>query len=524
MATLWTECRQSVQHGSGLDALLAAARLECSCADAGGATAGLRQLTLATAQFYLGQRPRPDAETLNAAASLPAPPSPGRLAALEGIRFYALEPAGYAVAARRWLRDQTPGAVWVLGLRSMGSVLAPVVAAALSASGCPTRVSTLRPSGAPQDRKLELGARLRASLARWQGAFVIVDEGPGLSGSSFGGSVRGLRALGIGLQRIALLAQWAPDARQSAELSNPYAAQHWHQWRVYAAAPLPAPAGAVREISAGQWRQALGRHTGVAVWGQHERRKFLCEGGRTLAKFAGLGGYGEATLARARALDRAGWGPRLAEGGCGHGWIHYCRERTRPLRLPAPGWCEFAGRYMAWVAAEWRLGGPQPPSSALREMLSQNLERLVGREAPPEAPAGSWISLDGRMLAWEWGLTRRGYVKFDGTDHGDDPFFPGPADIAWDLAGLEIELGPCAGQAVRAAYARASGETAAALAPRLAWHRLAYAAFRTGFCLLAATRTAPPEQARFVRLASRYGRYLGGSPRVMTAAPLGGVS
>jgi thiamine kinase-like enzyme len=30
-------------------------------------------------------------------------------------------------------------------------------------------------------------------------------------------------------------------------------------------------------------------------------------------------------------------------------------------------------------------------------------------------------------------------IKVDGSGHGDDHFFPGPADIAWDLAGAIVE-------------------------------------------------------------------------------------
>ena len=39
-----------------------------------------------------------------------------------------------------------------------------------------------------------------------------------------------------------------------------------------------------------------------------------------------------------------------------------------------------------------------------------------------------WLELpDGRLL------------KLDGSAHGDDHFFPGPCDIAWDLAGTIVE-------------------------------------------------------------------------------------
>ncbi|HVA62229.1 MAG TPA: hypothetical protein VNF74_00785, partial [Terriglobales bacterium] len=115
-------------------------------------------------------------------------------------------------------------------------------------------------------------------------------------------------------------------------------------------------------------------------------------------------------------------------------------------------------------------------------------------------------ALDGKMQAVEWGLGERGWVKFDGTDHGDDPFFPGPADIAWDLAAIAVEFGAARGRAVAEAYGRRSGETEAALGPRMRWHGLAYSLFRAAYCGLAATRVEAPDAARLAAAGEWYRR------------------
>ena len=61
----------------------------------------------------------------------------------------------------------------------------------------------------------------------------------------------------------------------------------------------------------------------------------------------------------------------------------------------------------------------------------------------PEAPA---CAMDNRMFPHEWLATRRSYIKTDGTDHHDDHFYPGPQDIAWDLAASKwSSAGPGAG-------------------------------------------------------------------------------
>ena len=121
----------------------------------------------------------------------------------EGYAFYALHPALYAAAARRL----PPGEWQVIGVRSIGTSLAAVVAATLDA---PPPV-TVRPTGDPFDRRLALAPELEAEWASHTGRFVIVDEGPGLSGSSFGAVADALERLGVARERIAFLPGHAGD-------------------------------------------------------------------------------------------------------------------------------------------------------------------------------------------------------------------------------------------------------------------------------------------------------------------------
>jgi hypothetical protein len=115
----------------------------------------------------------------------------------EGYAFYALHPALYAAAAAR-----LPPADWrVIGIRSIGTGLAAVAASALRA---PPPV-TVRPGGHPFSRELRLAPELKAEWAAHDGSFAVVDEGPGLSGSSFGAVADALERLGVPRERIAFL-------------------------------------------------------------------------------------------------------------------------------------------------------------------------------------------------------------------------------------------------------------------------------------------------------------------------------
>jgi hypothetical protein len=116
---------------------------------------------------------------------------PLRLRQAEGFAHYALYPESYlAAAAASGLGPRTR----VIGLRSIGTGLAALVAAALR-SGPP---ATLRPVGDPFRREIAMDPLLAADLQSDTGAdFAIVDEGPGLSGSSFGAVVDWLEANGV---------------------------------------------------------------------------------------------------------------------------------------------------------------------------------------------------------------------------------------------------------------------------------------------------------------------------------------
>ncbi|MGH9520149.1 MAG: hypothetical protein ACRD2D_10885, partial [Terriglobales bacterium] len=97
-----------------------------------GRQAALAARTVMAAQQYLGTARGPEP---------PLPPLPETQQILsvgesEGLRHYGLWPAGWSQAARQWyVRTQEP--VWVLGLRTMGSLLGAMALAGLgSMAGC----------------------------------------------------------------------------------------------------------------------------------------------------------------------------------------------------------------------------------------------------------------------------------------------------------------------------------------------------------------------------------------------------
>ena len=81
----------------------------------------------------------------------------------EGFSLYALYPEQYLVAAGQWLAEhqhqRAQGAV-VVGIRSIGTTLAALVSIVLRAAGWGVYSLTVRPTGHPYDRQVDLGVVL----------------------------------------------------------------------------------------------------------------------------------------------------------------------------------------------------------------------------------------------------------------------------------------------------------------------------------------------------------------------------
>jgi hypothetical protein len=452
---------------------------------------------------------------------LPAVPAPDGLPptvemrTVEGYAFYAVYPEAYAEAARR-LRLSGPPCV--IGIRSIGTSLAAVAAAAL---GAPQPV-TVRPVGHPFARRLALAPELAAEILRPGAHYVVVDEGPGLSGSSFGAVADWLEGEGVPRDRIAFLpshggapggeasaahrARWAEIQRIPGDF-GPRLGALAAAWLEEAIGALDGP---LEEISGGGWRRHV--YADPADWPaadpQGERRKFLARsGGETwLVKFAGLGQAGAAKLARARALHAAGLAPELlasVNGFLVERW-HGDAPRGRPP-------LDAVVRYLAARASLFPARPEQGASlGQLLEMSRRNIGLALGDAAaraldrwepllPGLAERVSSVETDNRLDLHKWVEAAPGrWLKTDALDHHAAHDLVGCQDIAWDVAGAVVELDLGEDEAARLRGAADPGLTA--------FYRIAYPAFRLGEATLAARRMGhdPDEKARLEAKAAGY--------------------
>jgi hypothetical protein len=141
---------------------------------------------------------------------------------------------------------------------------------------------------------------------------------------------------------------------------------------------------------------------------------------------------------------------------------------------------------------------------ALQGMADHNAQQL-GLNLPGRLRLQRPVIVDGRMQPHEWLLTADGrMLKTDCGSHGDDHFFPGPTDIAWDLAGAIVEwrMNDAQARCFLESYRRGSGDDAGG---RIEAFVAAYTIFRRAYCLMAANALQQhQEHTRLKRAAADY--------------------
>lgn len=443
----------------------------------------------------------------------------------EGYAYYAVYPEAYAEAA-----TEIGGPAGVIGLRSIGVSLAAMAATRLG-DASPV---TLRPVGHPFERELRLSPRLQARLLAKADVFVVADEGPGLSGSSFAAVGRWLGERGVACER-----QWMMPSHKGAPgaVADPERQARWRRARkavrdlddlaLRPRRPEHALArwvedltgratGPLQDVSAGAWRglQTPDRAQWPPADAAQERRKFLLSSdqGHFLLKFIGLGRRGRKTFEQARALGGAGFSP--VPLGLRHGFI--VEPWIEGLQPSGPPPLSEMARYLAFRARSFPASAHEGASPAeLREMVAVNVGEGLHSEAGRRLAARIALDLpirrirtDGRMHPWEWLCAPDGrLLKTDAVDHADAHDLIGCQDLAWDVAGAEVEWRLDQGQTE--ALLRGLGEAGASVRREtFAAMRIAYPAFQLGLWTFAHQRAGADEQARIAPLLAGYRRRL----------------
>jgi hypothetical protein len=415
----------------------------------------------------------------------------------EGYLFYALYPEAYllrmrqALAARRVHGGAESRPYVIIGLRSIGTSLGAVAAAACREMGVPVRRFSVRPRGECFEREVRATPALIATLRDLgdHGArFVLVDEGPGLSGSSLAGAARFLcEEVAVSPERIAFLCAnaWPGSAAPAWALRLWQAVSRWIVDADCAARRAALACGAwlgpatgqpvstpvLADLSGGAWRRRVGLPSHVATsHPRFERCKYLfCDdpGRYVWAKFIGLGRHGRLKAAWAAHLAARGFVPHVV--GYAHGFLLSQEVAAPPLWADSPGFTR-GGRaapgdlariasYYAYMATTSRPGASSEATSQDDAMAPETFGRLCAMVAHNTR---AWFgpTLDGEIAAlarWQDAVLRTGraggdgkpqphewlsttpLLKADAADHHLDHGPVWPIDPCYDLAGTISE-------------------------------------------------------------------------------------
>jgi hypothetical protein len=481
-------------------ALLRAGELECAVADANQPTAGAHsQATDRLAKALLEPESPIDRSMLAKDLAETATPDHVLVSPPEGFAYYALHPLAFAEALAKI--PSLAASALVVGIRSIGTTLSAITAVSARKLGLHAQRFTVRPGGHPYNRQTQFSPG-QLDLIRRSAAcgadFMVVDEGPGLSGSSFLSVAEALERAGAARERITLICGHQPDFDSLRADDGPWRARRF-RW-VAATSPPRRPANADLFMGGGEWRKLLfpGEDKWPACWTSLERLKYLSAAPRAnqkLFKFRGFGHYGQEAFEREEQLAAAGFGPRPTEESDGFASYDWLRGGPMSVQDISTSALQRLAKYCAFRAQAFAADVTE--LSALEQMTNHNLCQLgidLGTRLPVERPA----ICDGRMQPHEWLLAVDGQMlKTDSGSHGDDHFFPGPADIAWDLAGAVVEwqMDETQTEFLLEAYRRASGDDARG---RIANFTTAYAVFRSAYSRMAANALpGGDEEARF---------------------------
>lgn len=486
----WGMAGQRNAEDLALLALIAAGELECALLDAApeensasDSAALAAQITDALALALLTGKRHSLSSILQMVERISAPSS-YQVAVQEGFAYYALHPRKLATLLESLpLRPRTA----VLGIRSIGVTLSAVAKAALHLRGMECERITVRPAGHPYDRKLEITAALREWVTCSRGAeFLIVDEGPGISGSSFLAVAEALLECGVQSRQIHLLGtrEIDPSTLRAENAAARWSCFDFHQVQ---SAPLP-PSGAGESLSGGTWRRRFHceQDNTPASWAPLEPAKFLADDERSISKFEGFGHYGEEAGERAMLLAARGFAPRYLGNSRGFGRYELVPGRTMRFSDRSPELIARMAEYLAWRSEAFASPVPQTPE--LEEMLRWNWQSEFGEELSPgesRLEVARLTVCDARMMPHEWYCTAQGkLLKLDATSHGDNHFFPGPCDVAWDVAGAIVEW-EMLGQVRERFLSEYESRTGDTIRERLRPYILAYTIFRLGWCKMA---------------------------------------
>jgi hydroxymethylpyrimidine pyrophosphatase-like HAD family hydrolase len=358
----------------------------------------------------------------------------------------------FALASRFVIARRPRAPVLVVGVRTSGSYMAPLVAGWLRANGLDAAYTTVRP-------KAPFVSAERSLIRRWRDRLAVIVDDPPMTGVSYLRTARRVEECGIPREAITLMlpigAESAFDVDERRQFSSYHLVELSHR-ELAVRQDLDSP-----ELLSFVARAAGNSDASVTpLWSpdeierrsgrRHVKQVYEVEGcGRVHVKGVGVGWFGYPARLAAEAL--VGLVPEPL------GFFGTLMA-TRGEPEAAPGTAPSAAKVARYVAQRARaLGMPESEGSRrFQKDAPYRLAKVIGRVHGPlaaiavgrvrrllmaAAANGPRCLIDGRMGVEEWvGSSAR--LKSDFEEHAFDKDDLGVYDPAYDVAGAVLELGP----------------------------------------------------------------------------------
>jgi hypothetical protein len=456
----------------------------------------------------------------------------------EGFAFYALFPEQYILSAANWMKKNSAAKkMLVVGLRSIGTSLSAVVSETLRASGLETIRVTVRPRGNPFERTVSFAENFPGEFRH----ALVVDEGPGISGSSMVAAAEALVAQGIPRENISFFPgnENPPGSEASAKIRD-----WWNSTPRYFTSlnqmcwngksleqilleksndllPRENRFDEIRDVTNGVWRNLAyaSESDWPAVNIPFERAKFLCSNGseKILWKFTGLVSDEKPLLVSDEILVPEQLG--TFQGFTATRWIDGARLTRRDK---SPRLLKSIANHLLRVAGnELSSADIDSGIERLTKMFRRNCELVFGAEALCEIdilakhareffsaiPHGIFFRSygDGRVAPQEWIRTGSSEIfKTDIGGHDADHTIVGKQSLLWDIAGVIVEWNLDAH--LTATFLESFQTTEKMDRNALTFFELSYAAFRMGQSFLCAEMNSQDfsERERLLNAAEFY--------------------
>ena len=368
------------------------------------------------------------------------------------FRAQDLTPADCFELARRFIAESpTITDVLVVGIRTSGSYMAPLVAGWLRAGGIEAGYTTVRP-------KAPLVGHERQAIKRLRHRAVLVVDDPPMTGGSYLRTAAHLAKCGVAMDSITFLVPIGAESVVDAGTTTPFGS--------YRRIELPHRELAVRrQLNSPQLLAFIASAAGKrnarvsALMSEeeverqsrrrHVKQTYAVEGsGRMHVKGVGVGWLGYPARHAASALN--GMTPQLL-GFYGS----LMATRDHPAAPPPHPEYDDVAAYVARRSLALSVPAPTSPRKFQKDgfyRLAKLIARVHGPLAPlaiggvrrrlaealHETPA---CLIDGRMGLEEW-VGESGALKRDFEEHAFDKDDLALYDPAYDLAGAILELGP----------------------------------------------------------------------------------